>query len=87
MTTLNRRDLLKTSLAAMAGSTLPYWWTSSPGLQAFGFETANERPVVGCIGVGGCVRPGGADRLGGGVQPTEETKIAGEPFVPGAREL
>ena len=58
MTTLNRRDLLKTSVAALAGSSLPYWF-SHPNADAF--YAANERPVVGCIGVG--------DRWRGGVGP------------------
>lgn len=58
MTMLNRRDVLKTSVAALAGSSLPYWFTSS---NAQAFYTANERPVVGCIGVG--------DRWRGGVGP------------------
>ena len=58
MTTLNRRDVLKTSLATLAGSSLPYWFTTS---SANGFYTANDRPVVGCIGVG--------DRWRGGVGP------------------
>ncbi len=58
MTMLNRRDVLKTSLAALAGSSMPYWFTTST---ANGFYTANDRPVVGCIGVG--------DRWRGGVGP------------------
>ena len=58
MSQLNRRDVLKTSLAALAGSSMPYWFTTS---SAQAFYTANERPVVGCIGVG--------DRWRGGVGP------------------
>lgn len=55
----SRRDFLKqASLAALAGSTLPYWATTAP---AFGFAAANERPVVGCIGTG--------DRWRGGIGP------------------
>jgi len=60
VSTLNRRDLLKTSVAALAGSTMPYWFTSE-SRQTFAFAAANERPVVGCIGVG--------DRWRGGVGP------------------
>src|SRR5438094_342287 len=57
----NRREFLKTSsLAALAGASLPYWSTSA-GSTALGFYAANERPVVGCIGVG--------DRWRGGIGP------------------
>src|SRR5438874_10983596 len=59
----NRRDFLKTSsLAALAGASLPYWFTSasSRALGNYaGFYAASERPVVGCIGVG--------DRWRGGI--------------------
>src|SRR5262249_61217331 len=56
----NRREFLKTSsLAALAGASLPYWSTGT-GSAALGFYDANERPVVGCIGVG--------DRWRGGVR-------------------
>ncbi|MGQ0634219.1 MAG: Gfo/Idh/MocA family oxidoreductase [Planctomycetaceae bacterium] len=45
-----RRDFLKnSSLAALAGATLPYGWVSRA---AFSFNAAVERPVVGCIGTG-----------------------------------
>jgi predicted dehydrogenase len=56
----NRRDFLKTSsLAALAGASLPYWYTSASS-RAFGnFFESSERPVVGCIGVG--------DRWRGGI--------------------
>src|SRR5262249_62366650 len=55
----NRREFLKTSsLAALAGASLPYWSTGT-GSAALGFYDASERPVVGCIGVG--------DRWRGGV--------------------
>jgi len=58
----NRRDFLKTSsLAALAGASLPYWSTSA-GSAALGFYAANDRPVVGCIGVG--------DRWRGGIGPS-----------------
>jgi predicted dehydrogenase len=54
-----RRDFLRSSsLAALAGATLPYSWASRA---SFGFFDASERPVVGCIGVG--------DRWRGGVGP------------------
>jgi len=57
----NRRQFLKTSsLAALAGASLPYWFTSESST-ALGFYAANERPVVGCIGVG--------DRWRGGIGP------------------
>src|SRR5262245_58617081 len=56
----NRREFLKTSsLAALAGASLPYWSTGT-GSAALGFYAANERPVVGCIGVG--------DRWRGGIR-------------------
>lgn len=48
----NRRDFLKTSsLAALAGSSLPYWFTAESA-RANAFFAANERPVIGCIGTG-----------------------------------
>src|SRR5579872_2264176 len=57
----NRRGFLKTSsLAALAGSSLPYWSTSESAL-ALGFQSASERPVAGCIGTG--------DRWRGGIRP------------------
>lgn len=47
--TTNRRDFLKaTTLAAAAGS-LPYFPWSRP---AFANQAANDRPGIGCIGVG-----------------------------------
>src|ERR1700676_4341626 len=55
----NRRQFLKqSSLAALAGASLPYWFTSETS-RALGFYAASERPVVGCIGVG--------DRWRGGI--------------------
>ncbi|MGE5194706.1 MAG: Gfo/Idh/MocA family oxidoreductase [Deltaproteobacteria bacterium] len=58
--TSSRREFLKTSsLAALAGASLPYWFTAE-GSRALGFFAANERPVVGCIGVG--------DRWRGGIR-------------------
>jgi predicted dehydrogenase len=55
----NRRDFLKTSTAAAAGATLPYWFTSATRSRAE--DSPNERPVLGCIGVG--------DRWSGGPGP------------------
>jgi predicted dehydrogenase len=56
----NRREFLKTtSLAALGGASLPYWYTSATS-SALGFYAASERPVVGCIGVG--------DRWRGGIR-------------------
>src|SRR5262245_14860650 len=58
--TSSRRDFLKSSsLAALAGASLPYWFTTESS-RALGFYAANERPVVGCIGVG--------DRWRGGIR-------------------
>jgi len=54
-----RRDFLKqSSLAALAGATLPFVYNER---ESFGFFAANERPVIGCIGVG--------DRWRGGIGP------------------
>jgi predicted dehydrogenase len=50
--TATRRDFLKTATtAAAAGATLPYWFTSASP-RAFGYQSPNERPVLGCIGTG-----------------------------------
>ena len=46
----NRRDFLK-STAALAGATLPYWFTAESN-RALGFQLVNSRPVLGCIGTG-----------------------------------
>ena len=46
----NRRDFLKTT-AALAGATLPYWFTAESN-RALGFQSVNSRPVLGCIGTG-----------------------------------
>ena len=46
-----RRDFLKTSTAALATASLPYWFTSATPAEA-AYRSANERPVVGCIGTG-----------------------------------
>ena len=48
MDSQDRRDFLKTSTAALASASLPYWWTS----ETFGYQSPGERPVVGCIGTG-----------------------------------
>ncbi len=50
MTQQNRRNFLKTTAAA-AGATMPYWFTSAQR-PTFGYASANERPVLGCIGTG-----------------------------------
>jgi predicted dehydrogenase len=56
---VSRREMLKSSsLAALAGASLPYWFTTE---SARAFYAANDRPVVGCIGVG--------DRWRGGIGP------------------
>ena len=47
-----RRDFLKkSSLAALATGSMPYWFTSESA-NAFAYKSANERPVLGCIGTG-----------------------------------
>lgn len=46
-----RRDFLKISAAALTAGTMPYWYTSRPA-RALDFQSANERPVLGCIGTG-----------------------------------
>jgi len=48
---LDRRDFLK-STGALAGAMLPYWFTAESH-RALGFQSVNERPVLGCIGMGG----------------------------------
>ena len=47
----DRRDFLKASAAAVAAGSVPYWFTSQTP-RAHGFQSANERPVIGCIGTG-----------------------------------
>ena len=45
-----RRDFLKTSTAAaLTAGTMPYWFTSA---SSFAYKSANERPMLGCIGTG-----------------------------------
>ena len=51
MTSTTRRDFLQTSTAALATASLPYWFTSATPAEA-AYRSANERPVVGCIGTG-----------------------------------
>jgi len=51
MTQQTRRSFLKTSVAAGAASAMPYWFTSAQST-AFAYQSASERPVVGCIGTG-----------------------------------
>lgn len=48
---LSRRNFIQTSTAALAGSTMPYWFTSTSNL-ALGRQSVNDRPILGCIGVG-----------------------------------
>lgn len=56
----NRRDFLKTSTAAAAAATMPYWFSTS-NAHALNFKNPNDRPIIGCIGTG--------DRWYGGVGP------------------
>ena len=46
-----RREFLKTTTLAAAAGSMPYWFTSQSA-RAFSFNSANERPVLGCIGTG-----------------------------------
>jgi predicted dehydrogenase len=46
-----RRDFLKTSAAAAAATTAPFWFATGEG-RATEFASPNERPAVGCIGTG-----------------------------------
>ena len=46
----NRRNFLKTT-AALAGATLPYWYTSAQN-RALGHSLVADRHVLGCIGTG-----------------------------------
>ena len=48
---IRRRDFLKSSTAALAGASMPYWFTSTSNL-ALGRQSVNDRPVLGCIGTG-----------------------------------
>lgn len=47
----NRRDFLKRSAAAAAAVSVPYWFTGQQA-HAYNYQSANERPVIGCIGTG-----------------------------------
>lgn len=51
MTVHNRRDFLKSSTAAAAAASMPYWFTSAQP-EAFGYVASTERLVIGCIGTG-----------------------------------
>lgn len=44
-----RRDFLKTSSLLAAGTAVPHFAWSKP---AFANNSANDRPIIGCIGVG-----------------------------------
>jgi predicted dehydrogenase len=47
----NRRAFLgRTGLAALTAGTMPYWF--APSSKAAAFRSANDRPVLGCIGTG-----------------------------------
>ncbi len=57
----NRRTFLKQSgVVALTAGTMPYWFTSQSAM-ASAFRSANDRPIIGCIGTG--------DRWMGGVGP------------------
>jgi predicted dehydrogenase len=58
----NRRDFLKTSAAVAAAVSVPYWLTGERS-HAYGFASANERPVIGCIGTGDRWRAVGPDAM------------------------
>ncbi|MDP1798078.1 MAG: twin-arginine translocation signal domain-containing protein [Planctomycetaceae bacterium] len=45
-----RRNFLKTT-AALAGASMPYWFTTAQN-RALGHTLVNGRPVLGCIGTG-----------------------------------
>jgi predicted dehydrogenase len=47
----NRRDFLKTSAAAAAAGTVPFWFATGDN-RASAFASPNERPILGCIGTG-----------------------------------
>lgn len=47
----SRRGFLQTTTVALAGATLPYWFTTESN-RALGFQSVNDRPVLGCIGTG-----------------------------------
>ncbi len=47
----NRRNFLKTSAAAAAVGSAPFWFPVSSA-NAFNYKSSNERPVLGCIGTG-----------------------------------
>jgi predicted dehydrogenase len=47
----HRRQFLKTSAAAVAAASVPYWFTSQQA-SALNFQSASDRPIIGCIGTG-----------------------------------
>jgi len=47
----SRRDFLKTTAAAAAAGSVPFWFPTQRAL-ALDFKSANERPILGCIGTG-----------------------------------
>ena len=47
----NRREFLKTSSAAAAAGTLPFWFSTTPA-EGEAFKSPGERPILGCIGTG-----------------------------------
>jgi len=49
--TTRRTFLKQTSVAALTAGTMPYWFTSKSAMGA-AFRSPNDRPVIGCIGVG-----------------------------------
>jgi predicted dehydrogenase len=60
----HRRDFLKTSsLAAAAGATMPYWFTTRRTL-AEENRSVMERPILGCIGTGDRWQDVGRQALG-----------------------
>src|SRR6476646_4822273 len=49
----SRRDFLKTSAAAAAAASVPYFTWDSPLIaQDAKTESKNDRPILGCIGTG-----------------------------------
>src|SRR5262245_35712268 len=49
----SRRDFLKTSAAAAAAASVPYFLWESPLIaQDAKTESKNDRPILGCIGTG-----------------------------------
>ncbi|MFO0917393.1 MAG: Gfo/Idh/MocA family oxidoreductase [Planctomycetaceae bacterium] len=46
----SRRQFMQTT-AALAGASMPYWFTAASN-RALGYASVNSRPVLGCIGTG-----------------------------------